>query len=408
MKASTLICICILAWLAPSDSFRVATKHARNETIDPDPEEGMVVAAAQTVVVIPYRQQIVDHLNEKIDPQGLLAAGFLQLSPLMHKALRGEIITGTEVAAAAAAIGIAALGMINPLLGAFATFLWGFIGGGGGNQLAELESRILGQTQLLIRDSEFQTRLTAVKNAILSSIDRIQECCDPEAVAREDLKEHRNSLADNKRVVFGECVDNSTGDACNNWRTYNGGGTEALQYAIMYSEAQMHLDGMIAQLSTTSGGAEWAGRLLQNDGIEYAKYVADHYTTLFDYRQDNARYTKQTYTKGRCYSYSNVFGCTDQEWEVRNNGNDEYLRGGYASSSSGCLMQGHKARCKGDYAGWNLPKCSDMLPQWSSGFDQCLSGHKQAIASQMRTEMRPSVAAMCSEFGDGYNCTSLP
>merc|ERR1719330_750529 len=119
---------------------------------------------------------------------------------------------------------------------------------------------------------------------------------------------------------------------------------------------------MIAQLSTSSAGAEFAGELLRDDGAEYSQYVADHYVALFDYRQDDTRYTKQTYTRGRCYSYSNVFGCTDQEWEVVNNGNDEYLRGGYASSSYGCLMQGHTARCKGDYAGWNLPKCSDMLP----------------------------------------------
>jgi len=403
MKASSLLCI--LAWLAPGESFRVVSDQARNETIDRDPEEGMRLAMAQTVEVIPNLRDVVNQINNEKKPQELLAAGFTALSPLMHKALRGQIITGREVVNAAAAIGITAFGMFNPLLGAFATFLWGFMGGGGGNQLAKMEDRILRQTRLLIQDTEFQRRLTAVQNAILSSMDRLQECCDPEGNARKALIGHRNSLANSKRVVFGECVASPTGNGCKNWRTYNGGGTSALQYAIMYAQAQLQLDGMIAQLSTTSDGAKWAGRLLQDDGRKYAEYVADHYTVLFDYRQASARYTKQTYKKGRCYASSNVFGCTDQEWEVRDNGNDEYMGGGYASN--GCLMRGQKARCK-NAGGWNLPLCRDMLQQWRNRFDVCLIRHRRAVETMMRTEMRPSVAAMCSSFGRNLNCSSLP
>lgn len=367
----------------------------------------MVVArGTPPVIIIPMRQKVVENLNENIDPQGLLAEGFTALSPLMYKALRGETITGGDVVDAAGAIGIAALGMINPLLGAFATFLWGFIDGGGGNELAEMESRIMAQTQLLIRDTEFNIRLFLVKNAVLSVIDRIHECCDPEVIPRDDLKRHRDDLANEKRVVFGECVDNPGEPVCIDWQTYNGGGGEALQYAIMYSEAQLQLDGMIAQLSVTTNGLKWAGRLLRNDGREYAKYVADHYTTLFDYRQNSARYTKQRYNAHKCYDWSTVFGCIDQEWKVSDNGNDEYLRRGYASQTYGCLMQGHKGRCRGEYTGpKHLPKCSEMHALWDDRFDQCLNRHKQAIALQMRTEMRPSVAAMCNGFG---GCSGLP
>lgn len=359
----------------------------------PDPEAGFVVTAvandSATLTVVPDQEAVINFLNTELDPQELLAEGFGALAPILTKALKGETIGADEFLDAAAGIGIAALGMVNPLLGVFASFLWGFVGGGSGSELVPLEERIMEQVGLLMREAEYNKRVQQVKGAIAGVMDNVEDCCDPEkGTPREDMKGFSESMVDQMSIVFGDCDKTAFTEPnaeCKEWRF----GTEALEYAILYAQAHLHIIGEIIRLSKTGAGAKWGADLLLKYGNKYAKYLSKHYNGLFWYRTDAQRFTLQT------RKFVSASGST-QRYAVSSNGLDDYLGVSYARGSDGCLMKGYKRSCtKGS-------NCDSMFNSWNMKFQKCLKKHVGVVSTQLRDRMRPAVAKLCDLFpGEG-------
>lgn len=311
--------------------------------------------------------------NKTFDGASFMQGAFESVSPLLMTALRGEPISGDMVKEAAAAVIIAGLSCVNPVLGMAATFLWSFLGGGDEeDQLQAMENRIMKEVKSLIRASEFNTRKFLLKTKILDTIDVLERCCPPNQDQADELHEIRKQLRGHLGLVFGDCVYNKDGNKCYDWQT-SGGGTEALYWEMSFAQVLLQVGTTIVEVAPDVDTLKYHAELLQKDMRQMYWLLRRHALSCEPYRLSLMKVQKASVKK------ISGMRCTKLKchWEIKIDGGYD----GYLKSSLVSAAHGSKCNC---YEKKTVVRVHPMpsTAYWQLRADWC----KQCFSNHVRSQ----------------------
>lgn len=334
-------------------------------------------------------------LNNLPDPQDFLAEGFGAIGDLIHQARDGQPVTDADVVNAAVGIGITVLGMVNPLLGTFATFLWGFVGNNAGadQSLEKMEQKIMKEVKVLIKADKYAERVANIKDAMRGTLNEIHSCCSPKDTKTwyEHALDWSERMNVSRGVVFGNCWDNPSSGACADWHK----AADSLEYALMFAETHLHLDAMMLQYS--DGDDKWEVASMDTTGRLYAEKISQHFNAALKYRTSADTFTTQTWSK-KWRSYVPWMGKTRCDIKVTSNGWDSYSATAYGKGRGDCFQEGLERTCKKDSVKGNREKCGSLFPKWEANFRNCKSRYINEIKTVFKNKLRPAVLKLTQAF----------